>query len=816
MSDARSDTAPGTGLVSWLGEAAGGDFEEPAADPARRARKLQVVVAATALFGLMLEILLARMYPFFLGDISAFVAIPVATFGLSLGALVLHWVRRDVSVRALPLLVPLLLVVTLAALFGFFALFDHVFNLTHHWRQDFYADATKTVVLTGVFLPSFALVGIILSTAFTAGAHHVGRLYALDLIGSAGACLVAPVALHWLDLPVVLCLLLATPAIAVIAVFSARRSQAVLAVVPALLVLLGLAANQWVFTEHPDPAVLAGKYGQDSTITELRHRWNEISRVAVVEIAPPGGDPFHRVIHDDGISTVGVQRFEERWLRQTHEMRGAYALPFLLDEPPKTALVMFAGCGQDMVHLYTYARGELDITGVEINPLVKTMVSRGAWDQWNLAAFYDRPNVELVAAEGRGFLQRDPRRYDVIFVANNGPMHATRTGHTRKFLDTYEAIEAYLDHLEPGGTIVFASQPRIHKDEIAKRLLAERDAAPYPEAVMVFGRYGWEGSRGMDVDTWLLKPSGFSAGEVRRVRRHCEERWRRQTQYVPFDGPRTGLAPLIEAPIDPAAFVPDDDQPFERRVDFADFELVPDLSRQVHPVFYALSWIKVFTMLLFGALSVATIAAFYVRRRGPRRLPAWLAGYFLVTGFSYMCAQIGLMAKLELFMGNPLYSIAVVLASFLLFNGLGSAFVDRRVRAGAPPPPWLVALAAALAVPLTLLAIEGVLMRMLGLPLAARIVLALVAVAPLSFVLGMFYPTGVRLTVERGLRELVPMTFGLATLSSVLGSTWAIVAVINHGFRDVILQGEAGYLALVVVAGIASLVARRGPAAGTS
>jgi hypothetical protein len=282
---------------------------------------------------------------------------------------------------------------------------------------------------------------------------------------------------------------------------------------------------------------------------------------------------------------------------------------------------------------------------------------------------------------------------------------------------------------------------------------------------------------------------------------------------VPFDGPDTALKPLIEAPIDPDAFVPNDDQPFERKVEFADFELFPEQA-QLNSVRYALNWIKVFTMVFFGLVAGLTIAAFYGRARGSRRMPLWLAGYFLVSGVCYMSAQIGLMAKLELFMGNPLYSIAVVLASYLLFNGLGSAFVGKRQDAGRPLPVWMLALGAALAVPLTLLLIDGVLVHLLGLPLIVRVVLALVTVAPLAFVLGMFYPTGVRMALDRGLQQLVPMTFGLATLSSVIGSTWAIVAVINYGFRGVILQGEAGYLLMLVVA-VAVVMSRRGAPGGS-
>ena len=78
-----------------------------------------------------------------------------------------------------------------------------------------------------------------------------------------------------------------------------------------------------------------------------------------------------------------------------------------------------------------------------------------------------------------------------------------------------------------------------------------------------------------------------------------------------------------------------------------------------------------------------------------------------------------------------------------------------------------------------------------------------------AFFLGMFYPIGVSMTERRGMRQLVPMTFGLATLSSMLGSTWAIVAVINQGFRSLIWQATLGYALLALIAVIAVLINRR-------
>lgn len=793
-------------LLQALDRASYHDFSDRG-DPVRRQRKLSIVVAGVALSALMLELLLTRLFPFFLGDISAFAAIPIAMFGLSLGALALHWHRGEPDPRWLTWLVPLLLVLMAASLVGAFALFDHVFNLTHHWKQNPRTDALKTAALSGIFVPAFAVAGLILSTAFTAGARQVGRLYSLDLAGSAAACAITPVLLWALDLRYTCALLLVLLAWVCAEIFTAWRRALRRAIVAGGIGLLGLAASGVVFVAHPDPEVLGGRYSDDAEAREVRHGWNHVSRVALMQFIKPDGDKYHWVVHDDGISNVRVVGYvpskEARGSRRTTTQ----IIPSLMDEPSKTAFVMFAGCGKDMVELMRYARGDLSVRGVEINGLVKRVVTPRGEDPWRLREFYDRPEVDLRIAEGRGFMDRDRDTYDAIFVATNGAQHAARTGHARKFLDTREAMEAYIDHLAPGGVIVFNHQRVDHKIEAFKRILQDRGLAPFEEAAALIGRK----RGGRRVDVLVVKPSGLSETEVERL----AERWPKRKagkkgrflKYAPGHEADAAMTELAKRPPVPERFVPTDDRPYQQPLDWSGFVLRPS-EEQLEDVQYSLDWIKVFTVLLFSGLALLCILLFVVRKRGDRRLPVWLMGYFLLTGVCYMTAQIGLMAKLELFMGRPLYAIAVVLAAFLLMNGAGSAWVGRRTDAGRPPRVVLLALAAAGATVLTLLLADGVLVHLLWLPPLLKAPLAFVALAPLAFVLGAFYPTGVGMAVERGMQAQVPFTFGLATLSSVLGSTYAMVEVINLGFRAMVAHAIVGYLVLALFAGVASVVRR--------
>ena len=173
-----------------------------------------------------------------------------------------------------------------------------------------------------------------------------------------------------------------------------------------------------------------------------------------------------------------------------------------------------------------------------------------------------------------------------------------------------------------------------------------------------------------------------------------------------------------------------------------------------------------------------------------RRVPWPWVLYFLVAGISYMCVEIGLLAKAELFLGNPLYTVAVILALFLVSNGLGAYLQDRR-RLFRRPATLVPAAVAAIA--WGVLATHLCNARLLSLPLPIKIVCVALSVMPAGTLLGIFYPLGVAHVVDAGRAPAVPATYAMATLSSVWGSAWAMTAITNLGFSAVILLGAAGY-----------------------
>jgi hypothetical protein len=64
-------------------------------------------------------------------------------------------------------------------------------------------------------------------------------------------------------------------------------------------------------------------------------------------------------------------------------------------------------------------------------------------------------------------------------------------------------------------------------------------------------------------------------------------------------------------------------------------------------------------------------------RQVSARLIGLGTGYFLLIGFGFMFVEIGLIQRLSLFLGHPVYGLAVGLFAVILSTGIGSLLSDR-------------------------------------------------------------------------------------------------------------------------------------------
>jgi hypothetical protein len=181
--------------------------------------------------------------------------------------------------------------------------------------------------------------------------------------------------------------------------------------------------------------------------------------------------------------------------------------------------------------------------------------------------------------------------------------------------------------------------------------------------------------------------------------------------------------------------------------------------------------------------------------------------YFVTIGLAFMLVEISLIQKYALYLGHPVYSLAVVLFSLLVAGAAGSLLSQRlRIENLARGGAVIVAVLAVLIVGFVALH-PGLFDGTYGLSKTGRIAVALLTVMPLGLLMGMPLPIGVR-ALEWGRPKLVPWAWGLNSASSVTGAVLAFVLALNLGFARAIALGSFLYVAASVMLAVRARAGR--------
>jgi len=556
----------------------------------------------------------------------------------------------------------------------------------------------------------------------------------------------------------------------------------------------------------------------------LFERWNTYSRVRVTALGDsvPFGWGFahtHETKIDqdhldiDADAATVITRYNGDIGKLSYLKDDVINAAYLV-QPPADVAVVGVGGGRDILSgLYFGAR---HIRGIEINPAIFEVLTDKFAD---FSGHLDRqPGVSLVNAEARSYINHSSERYDLVQISLIDTWAATAAGGltlTENRLYTVDAWGDFYRALKPGGLLSVSRwyAPDGHRGEFY-RLVAiaasalQRQGVPAAELQdhVIALNVG-------NIVTVITRPDAFTKAQWQGARARLLAQGFKilMGPDITFD---TVTSTLMSGKADAAFFASlpqnvspstDDNPFFFYTARFGDLVAQPLSTLSNNNA--AISLTLLLIVMTICACAYYIIGPFVrLTRRMPVAALTPPVAYFCAIGMGFMLIEISQMQRLMVFLGHPVYGLAVVLFTILLFSGIGSTTVDARY----PRPAAVIARVAAL---LATLVVAGLLTPLLtawarSAATDMRILLSVVLLAPPAFCMGMMFPLG--LSIWRRHSELLPFFWSANGITSMLASVLGMALSIEFGIADTYALGVGFYVICTSMMVVGRATARAG------
>ena len=691
-----------------------------------------------------------------------------------------------------------------------------------------------------LFVPFF-FAACCLGTALTAKVCVIGRLYAANMIGSglgaaAGIVLMYLFAGEWLAVVIGAILFMGSALLAV------NRRQLILTATgmfATLILLAVLSPPQQIVSQYK----ALSYYHQLGDARTLARRRGPLGRIDVISsdqihLLPgrslTGTTPIPRqaamVVDGDSVSAITaftdpteLAAFDETTL----------ALPYHLLERPAT-LIVGAGGGFDIGLALHHQCSK--IIALELNSqvidLMRSVLAEHAGD------IYSRDTVEVVQAEARGFLRQRSERFDLIQIPPLDSFSSAAAGvHAlnESYLYTVEALQLYLQRLKPNGILCLTRWLRYWPERDGIKLLATAIEAMEHEGLSDIDHH-LIAIRNWRTITVLVSPSVFTAEQIAAAVEFCEKQQSDVVHYPGITAQEANKHHVLcrstgEGIGEPEAVYFDSAQQMldpTRREDFYANHLcnvrpATDDRPYFHDFFRVVSlktlrqllgdnWMPFvdwgYLILVAALIQSCVLAALCIMlpllwlrpKVAVKRCRLGTLAYFGGIGLAYMLMEISFIQRLALFLSHPVATVAVVLAGFLCFSGLGS-YVSQRWSHQPGPAIMTAGVGICLIGVIYLLWWDQIIAVFQPASWPLRCIIALALQGPLAFLMGIPFPLGLQRLSEHA-ASLTPWAWGVNCFASVIAASLAVCIATSYGHSTVLLLAMGLYLTVAISSGI--------------
>jgi hypothetical protein len=791
---------------------------------------------------LMLQIIETRILSVISYYHLAFLSISIAMFGLTAGSLFVYFKEGWFP--------PERLFENMVWICGAFALAVELSTLflistvlMMGGKPEFLMMVLLWLKLIVILATPYFFAGMAISLALTRSPWAVPLVYSVDLVGAATGCLVVLLVLTFVDSVSALLFVGAVGALAAISFGSAcrawsslgephlRAAQLRIFARPSILaaafalVAFGNAAIQpyglkLSVAKNELESMVPGAHG--TRVSEVV-RWNSFSRVTIgasklgtPEMWGPSSETPPSVIEQrwmaiDGSAGTAMYRFDGNFGKLEFLRYDVTNLAYYIRHAGRAAVIGVGG-GRDILSAHLF--GFQDITGVELNPIFIDTLAR-AFRSYN--HMVDLPGTRLFVDEARSWFARSADHFDSIQMSLIDTWAATGAGAfslSENGLYTLQGWRTFFDHLTPSGTFTVSRWYSPENVNETGRMLSLAIATLMDERVSSPREHIFLAAVN-NLATLVVAKAPFTREELATLTAIADRLHftilvspESQTKYPVLSEIMGSTTPqeldsvVAKYPLDLSA--PTDDRPFFfnqlRIMDPASLWLSLKSRGGVSAGNLAATITLVIVVALSAILVLITtiVPSLPSIRRVIPRLAVLGSVYFVLIGLGFMFIEIGLIQRISVYLGHPVYGMSVGLFGIIVSTGLGSLcssrlplLTDTRIQL------WTVALGLYLILlpywfPML---IDG----FASATLPVRSAVSLTAIVPSGVLMGFGFPTGMEIVNAIDTRP-TPWFWAVNGAAGVLAAGIAVMVSIHGTISITLWCGATCYLLLGPIA----------------
>ncbi len=782
------------------------------------------------------EVLLIRLFSIVHWHHFAFMVISIALLGYGVSGSIITVFRRWLLDNYNRVFIANTLLFGLSSIACFIVVQQLPFNtLEILWDSSQWQRLLLSYLL--LTLPFFFVANAI---ALTIMRYHqkIPLVYGFDLIGAGiGALLIT--ALLQIFSPETLLSVLAisglTAGFFALSNLSNRQKQITALVLLLCMLAVFMTPQKWLDLRMSEYKGLAQTLLMKDATLSLSHS-SPVSQTDVVQspfipfrhapglsLQSPAGPPEQLAVFRDGDEMTTIDHVTDKSSLEYHDYMSS-ALPYHVHSSPQNTLILASATGAQILQAHLYEIPRID--AVEPDKQLSLLITDLFADYFDWQSLKHKVTIHSISP--RGFAASE-KKYDVVVLGPSGGSAGGSAGVyalSASYDYTVEALQSYLKLLAPEGLLsitLWTSTPASGNLKLfATAVTAMKNSGiNNPENNITWIR-SW------NTATLLLKNTALTTEEINKVRdfslsRSFDLAWLpgiKQDEVNQFQllqepvfylaaqsllkGSGDDFIKQYKYDIQPAT----DNRPyFNNYFKWSSLKEFLSLPGQA-----GISMIGVGYPTLLVTLVQASVAAFVLillpllfvqvgKNKADKKQAAGrrknIIIYFLAIGLAFLFIEIAFIQKFTLILSQPLYAVAVALCAFLIFSGLGSLYVQRRMKtASTSIIPALLrrsVMMIGLIIVIYIVLLPLISSTIMALPETARIISAFVLAAPLAFFMGMPFPLGMA-TLQQTSPNLIPWAWGINGCASVLSAILAVLLAIEIGFNGVMLCAVVLYL----------------------